>query len=295
MTPGRLIAYCMLFFERKDERTMKHFWKRFVVCSLCLATLLLAFGTPLTSYAARTVLQLPSDDPPSATCVPTDPLNRGISYDATEYFGFVLTDEPWEQALGAFGYGGSPFVAAWTCGVNTIILGSDAEGGWTNVATTVNGVTTMTTPTFTSVDRIWNEDLHEEIALSVQPHQHYTFQVQNCWIGSLGLSTCTVWSPHLEILTAANSSCQNGYVWRQADFNGIDHVCVQPWEAVQATYDNNHQSGRVDTTSSSWPRPCLSGYVWREAWGGDYVCVDPPQRQQVYDDNSEAINRIVAL
>ena len=127
LTPGRLIA--RLFFERKDERTMKHFWKRFVVCSLCLVTFLLAFGTPLTSYAARTVPQLPSDDPPGTTCVPTDPLNWGISYDATEYFGFVVTDEPWEQDLGAFGSGGSPFIAAWTCGVNTIILGSSAEGG----------------------------------------------------------------------------------------------------------------------------------------------------------------------
>ncbi len=40
--------------------------------------------------------------------------------------------------------------------------------------------------------------------------------------------------------------------------------------------------------------PCLMGYVWRQAYSGDYVCVTPGQRGQAVADNAAAQSRIQA-
>src|SRR5579863_5999228 len=40
--------------------------------------------------------------------------------------------------------------------------------------------------------------------------------------------------------------------------------------------------------------PCLMGYVWRQAYSGDYVCVTPGQRSQAAADNAAAQGRIQA-
>ena len=37
---------------------------------------------------------------------------------------------------------------------------------------------------------------------------------------------------------------------------------------------------------------CRSGYVWREAFQGDTVCVKPGQRDQAAADNAAAASRI---
>ena len=37
--------------------------------------------------------------------------------------------------------------------------------------------------------------------------------------------------------------------------------------------------------------PCLEGYVWRQAYSGDYVCVTPAQRTQAQQDNAAAASR----
>jgi hypothetical protein len=37
---------------------------------------------------------------------------------------------------------------------------------------------------------------------------------------------------------------------------------------------------------------CASGYVWREAYAGDVVCVDPSQRDQAASDNANAAYRV---
>jgi hypothetical protein len=37
---------------------------------------------------------------------------------------------------------------------------------------------------------------------------------------------------------------------------------------------------------------CASGYVWREAYAGDVVCVDPSQRAQAASDNANAAYRV---
>lgn len=83
---------------------MNHRWKRFVIGSLCLATLLLASGTPLKSHAAARTLLQPGD----YFCTPTDPRSTGVSYDATSY---ELDDNANETAiLGDFSFNrpGSP-------------------------------------------------------------------------------------------------------------------------------------------------------------------------------------------
>jgi hypothetical protein len=38
--------------------------------------------------------------------------------------------------------------------------------------------------------------------------------------------------------------------------------------------------------------PCLQGYVWRQAYGGDYVCVSPVTRSQAAADNAAALKRV---
>jgi hypothetical protein len=38
--------------------------------------------------------------------------------------------------------------------------------------------------------------------------------------------------------------------------------------------------------------PCLQGYVWRQAYPGDYVCVTPAERSQAAADNAAALSRV---
>ena len=39
-------------------------------------------------------------------------------------------------------------------------------------------------------------------------------------------------------------------------------------------------------------RTCKSGFVWREAYRGDFVCVEPSQRDQAAADNAAATSRV---
>jgi hypothetical protein len=40
------------------------------------------------------------------------------------------------------------------------------------------------------------------------------------------------------------------------------------------------------------PRLCKPGFVWREAFPGDVVCVEPSQRDQAAADNAAASSRV---
>lgn len=40
--------------------------------------------------------------------------------------------------------------------------------------------------------------------------------------------------------------------------------------------------------------PCLQGYVWRQAYAGDYVCVTPATRTEAAQDNAAALSRVQA-
>jgi hypothetical protein len=94
--------------------------------------------------------------------------------------------------------------------------------------------------------------------------------------------------------------CIDGFVWRQVKSD--DLVCVTPEVRAQVRSYNARARERVVPLSpgeiairktclpgvrcaDSAPRPCLSGFVWREAVAGDYVCVTPATRDQAKDDN----------
>lgn len=40
------------------------------------------------------------------------------------------------------------------------------------------------------------------------------------------------------------------------------------------------------------PNTCIPGYVWREAFEGDFVCVTPDERQRAADDNAATASRV---
>ena len=43
------------------------------------------------------------------------------------------------------------------------------------------------------------------------------------------------------------------------------------------------------------PHTCVQGYVWREAWVGDDVCVTGAQRAQARVDNADSRNRVARI
>ncbi len=268
---------------------MKMHFKRTLFFSFCLAVLLLALGTVPKSYAAALA---PSKVLSGEPCDPSEPQNTGISYDANAYVTAQTDDTLSPRAMGMFSIAGSsaPTIGAWACmddGTVALDVGN-VGAGWYNVQTTVNGITTQTTPN----SNVFNFVNHMQIELYLQMDQQYTFQVQSC-SRTLWWTFCSAWSPTVSLTTAANSYCQNGYVWREAAT--FDHVCVTPDQRSQAAYDNSQAPSRVNPYGAYGPQSCVSGYVWRQAFGGDYVCVTPGERSQAAYDNSQAIARIVAL
>ncbi len=66
---------------------------------------------------------------------------------------------------------------------------------------------------------------------------------------------------------------------------------MQPMR-TQAANDNSQASNRVDPGGAYGPDSCVNGYVWREAFQGDLVCVTPDVRTQAANDNSQASSRV---
>lgn len=269
---------------------MKKLLKLTWLLSFCMVALLLALGMAQNSYAATFAANRPLSGSP---CDPGLPQNTGISYDANAYSTKQSDDPVTPKPMGMFSFAGSgaPAIGAWTC-MDSGLIGLDVGNvgaGWYNLRTTVNGVTTQTTP---NSNVVFNFQDHMQIELYLQPDQQYTFQVQSC-SSSWWWVFCSAWSPNLQLTTAANSYCLNGYVWREAA--PFDHVCVTPGERSQAAYDNSQAASRIDPSGAYGPQSCISGYVWRQAFGGDYVCVTPGERSQAAYDNSQALARIVAF
>ena len=58
-----------------------------------------------------------------------------------------------------------------------------------------------------------------------------------------------------------------------------------------------HFAAAIVVTGFAWTSAraaddtCRSGYVWREAFPGDRVCVTPPRRDQAAQDNAQASAR----
>jgi hypothetical protein len=104
-------------------------------------------------------------------------------------------------------------------------------------------VTTQTTPGSNSVFPLGD---HTQIDIPVPGDHQYTFQVQSCSVGTVVFwFFCSSWSPTLQVASAANPYCQNGYVWREAA--PFDHVCVTPAERSQVAYDKSQALVRIGT------------------------------------------------
>jgi hypothetical protein len=58
-------------------------------------------------------------------------------------------------------------------------------------------------------------------------------------------------------------------------------------------YDNGQRHARISPTDRTYgPDTCLQGFVWREAFEGDHVCVTPDRRDQAAFDNSQRSARL---
>ena len=270
---------------------MKKVLKLTLLYVFCLATFLLVPGMIPKSYAAAYAPNHPQSGGP---CPVDDPLNTGISYDANAYTTIMVyldaVNTPQPMGLFSFSDSNAPAISASTC-LDSGLIGlyvSNNDANWYNLRTTVNGVTTQ------SVEQSGSDGYIGTIQKLLSRHQQYSFQVQSCsrvlWQRR---PSCSSWSPTLQLTTATDSYCQDGYVWREAA--QFDHVCVTPDQRSQAAYDNSQASSRVDPLGAYGSQSCVNGYVWREAFGGDYVCVTPAQRSQTAYDNSQAIARIVAF
>jgi hypothetical protein len=58
------------------------------------------------------------------------------------------------------------------------------------------------------------------------------------------------------------------------------------------TQSDNSQGG--ERRAPGGGDSCRQGFVWREAFAGDHVCVSPETRAQARNDNSQAAGRIAA-
>lgn len=84
-------------------------------------------------------------------------------------------------------------------------------------------------------------------------------------------------------------TCKQGFVWREANPSGSDHVCVQPGVRQQARTDNaSASSHRNPNGGPLGADTCLQGYVWRDAFPDDHVCVTPETRSAAASDNALA-------
>jgi len=84
-------------------------------------------------------------------------------------------------------------------------------------------------------------------------------------------------------------TCKQGFVWREANPSGSDHVCVLPSVRQQARADNaSAPSHRNPNGGPFGAETCFQGYVWRDAFPDDHVCVTPETRSGAASDNALA-------
>jgi len=120
----------------------------------------------------------------------------------------------------------------------------------------------------------------------------------------LNIASYLILSQTAEPVTYPSICCPSPYVPRGA-FQG-DPVCVTQKEANQVTTDNNnaaagtsYSSNYTDKTFYNGYTPvpsvpngivpygtCKSGFQYRQAYMGDYVCVSSGQASQVIADNA---------
>ena len=111
-----------------------------------------------------------------------------------------------------------------------------------------------------------------------------------------------------------SDACVQGFVWRES--SSSDRICVSGSERGQAAADNSQAAARRDPvcagaqqTMDPVPGPvsappvvnactfglnqCKSGFVWRDAFAGDQVCVSDAGRRQAAEDNAQSLLRKV--
>ena len=85
----------------------------------------------------------------------------------------------------------------------------------------------------------------------------------------------------------ADSGCPSDLVPRNAQPG--DLVCVTKQVAAQVAQENaNAANLRQPGGGAYGPLTCKPGYVWREAFVGDGVCVTPDRRQETLNENGAA-------
>lgn len=67
-----------------------------------------------------------------------------------------------------------------------------------------------------------------------------------------------------------------------------DMVCVPKQIASQVQQENATAEERRDPSGAYGPMSCKSGFVWREAFDGDTVCVTPNRREVTWQQNANA-------
>jgi hypothetical protein len=75
--------------------------------------------------------------------------------------------------------------------------------------------------------------------------------------------------------------------------NSYDTTAPNPYQLTQT---GNQMGGQAAVSYSlggvNGPNTCLPGFVWRNAYPGDAVCVTPQSRDQAASDNSAAPSRV---
>lgn len=90
------------------------------------------------------------------------------------------------------------------------------------------------------------------------------------------------------------AECRPGFVPRLA--RADDRVCVTPDSRAMRAKENSAADQRRDPACAGGGCPygrdqCLQGFVWREAFPGDVVCVPPEIRSLMYEENQLAPSR----
>jgi hypothetical protein len=152
----------------------------------------------------------------------------------------------------------------------------------------------------------------------------YLFKFQSCDTVVIGSDECSDWSNVAHYLPSGPDTCIDGFVWREA--SPTDHTCVAPASKDEARQDNALAQSRsiseirgiggkcldAEGISSAngtkiqlwdcWGGPnqkwsnvksstCVQGFVWREAFPNDIVCVSPQARDRTREENDQAWGR----
>ena len=122
----------------------------------------------------------------------------------------------------------------------------------------------------------------------------------------VGVSNCgdgaCCWTGHKALCANSSPTCQASET--NATCYGVVEVCdngyyespTQNWHscdkyACGACFGFGSFLRTPGSTAPFTPSTCRQGFVWREAVGGDYVCVTPATRAEAVRDNSLAASR----